>query len=82
MPYFVSNNHLTMFLVVGTSNIVLFLIFIQIPVYLLHQFGEHAWPGGFKNYVDQQIFKASNMNYPLTDISAFWVNILRKNIEI
>ena len=48
MPYFVSNNHLTMFLVVGTNNIALFLIFIQIPVYLLHQFGEHAWPGGLK----------------------------------
>jgi hypothetical protein len=66
---------LAIFLVVGTSNIVLFLIFIQIPVYLLHQFEEHAWPGGFKNYVNQQIFKASNMDYPLTDISVFWVNI-------
>jgi hypothetical protein len=66
---------LVIFLVVKTNDIVLFLIFIQIPVYLLHQFEEHAWPGGFKNYVNKQIFKVSDTDYPLNDISVFWVNI-------
>lgn len=35
---------LTIFIIVfiKTENIVLFLIWIQIPVYLLHQFEEHA----------------------------------------
>lgn len=66
---------LIIFLVVKTNDIVLFLIFIQIPIYLLHQFEEHAWPGGFKNYVNKQIFKVSDTNYPLNDISVFWVNI-------
>lgn len=66
---------LVIFSVVGTSNIVLFFIFIQIPVYLLHQFEEHAWPGGFKNYVNQRVFKADSIDYPLNDVSVFWVNI-------
>ena len=66
---------LAIFLVIGTSNIVLFLIYIQIPIYLLHQFEEHAWPGGFKNYVNQRIFKASSTDYPLNDINVFWINI-------
>ena len=66
---------LVIFSIVGISNIVLFFIFIQIPVYLLHQFEEHAWPGGFKNYVNQRIFKADSMDYPLNDVSVFWVNI-------
>jgi hypothetical protein len=66
---------LVIFAVVGTSNIVLFFIFIQIPIYLLHQFEEHAWPGGFKNYVNQRVFKADSADYPLTDVSVFWVNI-------
>ena len=66
---------LVTFSIVGTSNIVLFFIFIQIPVYLLHQFEEHAWPGGFKNYVNQRVFKADGTDYPLNDVSVFWVNI-------
>ena len=66
---------LMVFLVVGTSNVVLFFIFIQIPVYLLHQFEEHAWPGGFKNYINQRVFKANSTDYPLSDVNVFWVNI-------
>jgi hypothetical protein len=66
---------LIIFLVVGTSNIILFLIYIQIPIYLLHQFEEHAWPGGFKKYVNHQIFKVNNAEYPLNDINVFWINI-------
>lgn len=66
---------LIIFLVIKTDNIILFLIFIQIPIYLLHQFEEHAWPGGFKNYVNQRVFKVNDGEYPLSDISVFWINI-------
>ena len=34
------------------ENTVLFLIWIQIPIYLLHQFEEHA-RNGFKNYINK-----------------------------
>ena len=63
------------FLVVKTDNILLFLIWIQIPIYLLHQFEEHAWPGGFKKYVNSNIFQVKNAEYPLSDVNVFWINI-------
>jgi len=63
------------FLVVKTDNMLLFLIWIQIPIYLLHQFEEHAWPGGFRKYVNLNIFKVKNAEYPLSDLSVFWINI-------
>lgn len=62
-------------LVVKTNNILLFLIWIQIPIYLLHQFEEHSWPGGFKNFVNKEIFNVEVGEYPLNDINIFWINV-------
>ncbi len=55
-------------------NIVLFLIWIQLPIYLLHQFEEHNW-NGFKNYVNRSVFKVIEGDYPLNNKIIFWVNI-------
>ncbi len=63
------------FSVIKTDNMVLFLIWIQIPIYLLHQFEEHAWPGGFRKYVNLKIFNIKSGEYPLNDINVFWINI-------
>lgn len=63
------------FLVVKTDNILLFLIWIQIPIYLLHQFEEHAWPGGFRKYVNLKVFDVKSAEYPLSDVNVFWINI-------
>ena len=49
------------------------LIWLQIPVYLLHQFEEHAWPGGFAGFVNKIVFKQENG--PLDEKSIFWINI-------
>ncbi|MBZ2166459.1 HXXEE domain-containing protein [Methanobacterium spitsbergense] len=62
-------------LYVKTDNIILFLIWIQIPIYLLHQFEEHSWPGGFKRFVNKEIFNVENGEYPLNDIIIFWINV-------
>jgi len=56
------------------SNTLLFLIWIQIPIYLLHQFEEHS-KNGFKNYVNKTVFKVSDGDYPLNDKNIFWINI-------
>ena len=61
-------------LIVKTNNILLFLIWIQIPIYLLHQFEEHSWPGGFKKFVNKEIFNVDG-EYPLNDINIFWINV-------
>ena len=62
-------------LVVKTKNILLFLIWIQIPIYLLHQFEEHSWPGGFKKFVNKEIFNVEVGEYPLNDTNIFWINV-------
>jgi hypothetical protein len=66
---------LIILLVVKTDNILLFLIWIQIPIYLLHQFEEHSWPGGFKKFVNKEIFNVEVGEYPLNDINIFWINV-------
>jgi hypothetical protein len=63
------------FFVIKTENFILFLIWIQIPIYLLHQYEEHAWPGGFRDYVNLNVFQIKNGQYPLNDINIFWINI-------
>jgi hypothetical protein len=67
---------LTIFIIVfiKTENTVLFLIWIQIPVYLLHQFEEHA-RNGFKNYINKKVFKVQEGDFPLNDKNIFWINI-------
>jgi hypothetical protein len=62
-------------LVVKTNDVILFLIWIQIPIYLLHQFEEHSWPGGFKKFVNKEIFNVEAGEYPLNDTNIFWINV-------
>ncbi|MGZ7120214.1 MAG: HXXEE domain-containing protein, partial [Methanobacterium sp.] len=59
---------------IKTENIVLFLIWIQIPIYLLHQFEEHTW-NGFKNYINKKVFNVEEGEFPLNDRNIFWINI-------
>ena len=66
---------LIIFLVVKTSDVLLFLIWIQIPIYLLHQFEEHSWPGGFKKFFNKEIFHVEEGEYPLNDTNIFWINV-------
>lgn len=61
--------------VCGNNNFLLFLIWLQIPLYMLHQFEEHAWPGGFKSYINRKIFNVIDREAPLNDERIFWINI-------
>lgn len=65
---------LLIFTVVTPGNFLLFLIWMQLPIYLLHQYEEHNW-NGFKNYVNRSVFKVEEGNFPLNDKIIFWVNI-------
>jgi hypothetical protein len=62
------------FVFIKTENSVLFLIWIQIPIYLLHQFEEHRW-NGFKNYINKKVFNVQKGDFPLNDKNIFWINI-------
>jgi hypothetical protein len=57
-------------------GLLIFLIWLQFPIYLLHEFEEHAYPGGFKNFVNHEVFGISGaVDMPLNDKNIFWINI-------
>ncbi|HQS85069.1 MAG TPA: HXXEE domain-containing protein [Alphaproteobacteria bacterium] len=60
----------------STMDPLVFWIWLQFPIYLIHEFEEHAWPGGFKAFVNKEVFKNSDENTPLNDKRIFWINIL------
>lgn len=65
---------LLVYILITPGNFLLFLIWIQLPIYLLHQFEEHNW-NGFKNYVNRSVFKVEDGDFPLNDKIIFWINI-------
>lgn len=54
----------------------IFLVWLQFPVYLIHEFEEHAYPGGFKQFVNQSIFHIYDRDIPLDPERVFLINIL------
>ncbi len=50
-------------------------IALLIPIYLLHQFEEHFWPGGFKEFVNQRLFWILGADVPLDEKIVFWINL-------
>jgi hypothetical protein len=44
-------------------------------VYFMHQIEEHAWPGGFKHFVNQRVFGITDRDVPLDDRAIFWINV-------
>lgn len=56
-------------------DFLMFLLWLQVPLYMLHQHEEHAWPGGFKDYVNKNVFKVSGRDVPLNKENIFWINI-------
>ncbi len=69
--------YLTILLVlfVMKQNFALFLIWIQTPVYFLHQFEEYILPGGFIAYFNTKILGSNKKNFPLDEKTSFWINI-------
>ncbi len=53
----------------------LFWIWLQFPIYVIHEFEEHAYPGGFKDFVNREIFHQKQNDFPLNDADIFWINI-------
>ena len=68
------------------ATLALTAVWLQFVVYLLHEFEEHVWPGGFKDYVDERLagpmlrkrFPQAPIpphDFPLDDRAVFWINI-------
>lgn len=54
---------------------VMFLVWVQFAVYLLHQAEEHFWPGGFKQFINKRIFHSTVPDSPFDEVDVFWINI-------
>ncbi len=54
----------------------LFLIWLQTPVYLLHQAEEYLIPGGFIEHFNQMITGKKDSGGPLDSTRVFWVNVM------
>lgn len=67
---------LTLLLLLLKPSDAKFWALINIPLYLFHQFEEHYWPGGFKNYVNRVIYRLPEGEEKLTDKKVFWINII------
>lgn len=51
------------------------LFWLHLPIYMVHQFEEYAWPGGFKKYLNIKTLKSGSADFPLNDTRAFWINV-------
>jgi hypothetical protein len=54
----------------------LFLIWMQVPIYLLHQTEEYLIPGGFIEHFNRVLTGKATREGPLDESRAFWVNVL------
>ncbi len=61
---------------VSTIPFFIFLVWMQFPVYLMHEFEEHVYPGNFQFFFNRDVFKSSNPVVPLNSERIFWINIL------
>lgn len=74
-PFLAFYTFIIIFLYVKDFNYPLYLIWLQVIVYWLHEFEEYILPGGFLEYINKQILKSDRADYPMTKKFSFWVNI-------
>jgi hypothetical protein len=64
-----------LFLYVRNYNYALFLIWLQTPVYMIHQFEEYILPGGFADFFNIKVLRSNKADFPLTKKASFWINV-------
>jgi hypothetical protein len=60
---------------VMNDNFLLFLIWVQTPIYFLHQFEEYIFPGGFVEFFNTKVLGSNKSDFPLNKEVSFWINI-------
>ena len=63
------------FLFVLEKDMALFLIWMQIPIYWLHEFEEYVFPGGFMETFNTQALGSDEREWPMSKKEVFWINI-------
>ncbi len=65
---------IVLFCYVMKEDFPLFLIWLQTPIYFLHQFEEYILPGGFVEFFNTKVLGSNRKDHPLNDKIAFWIN--------
>jgi hypothetical protein len=64
-----------LYLFLFEGNLLLFLLWLQTPVYWLHQFEEYVYPGGFAEFFNHKLLGSRQDHWPVTKRFSFWINI-------
>jgi hypothetical protein len=65
-----------LFVFVRKTDVVVFVLLLQTPLYMLHQAEEYIFPGGFGQFFNRHIFKLDTDDGPVDENFIFFVNIL------
>ena len=74
-PFLAIYTVILLYLYLFEENRLLFLLWLQTPVYWLHQFEEYIFPGGFASFFNRNLLGSPQNDWPLTKITSFWINI-------
>lgn len=66
---------LLLILFVRKENYVLYLIWLQTPIYFFHEFEEYVFPGGFLKFFNRKMFKSPEDEFPLDKSASFYINV-------
>ncbi len=74
-PFLALYSTILIWLYVKEQNYPLFLIWLQTPIYWIHEFKEYVCPGGFLDFFNRGPLGSKRGDYPLTKAGSFWINI-------
>ena len=65
-----------LFVFIRKADFVIFVLFLQTPLYMLHQTEEYIFPGGFGKFFNTRIFNLDTEDKPVDENFIFYVNVL------
>ena len=74
-PFLAIYSLVLLWLYVKEMNYALFLIWLQTPIYWIHEWEEYLLPGGFLEFFNTKVFRSRRGDWPLTLAGSFWINI-------
>jgi hypothetical protein len=63
-------------IIVLPNNLLLFAALLAGPLYMIHEFDEYVYPGGFLKFMNKNIYKLDSENGMVDNDAAFWINII------
>jgi hypothetical protein len=62
-------------IIILPNNLLLFAVLISAPLYMIHEFDEYVFPGGFEKFMNSNIYKLDPEKGMLDIDAIFWINI-------